>query len=243
MKGLTRYALGAALLVALPVVATAQDPPPKPRELTADLGFVKTAGNTDVTTLNVGEKLILRAGKWEHRQQAGSVYGAQDGEQTSNLLFGNWRSDFALNAWLAVFGYAGYDRNAFAGISRRFEETLGLAAKLLSRQSDILGLEAGLGLTQQRSTLGESNSFAALRTGTSYRHNFTGTSYFLQLVEYLPSLEVGEDYRINSETALVAPLSSHMAIKAGYQVRYDNLPETGRKKGDRIFLTSLQFNW
>lgn len=92
---------------------------------------MKTAGNTDVSTLNVGEKLILRAGKWEHRQQAGSVYGAQDGEQTSNLLFGNWRSDFALNAWLAVFGYAGYDRNAFAGISRRSEETLGLAAKLM----------------------------------------------------------------------------------------------------------------
>jgi putative salt-induced outer membrane protein len=149
----------------------------------------------------------------------------------------------ALNAWLAVFGYGGYDRNSFAGIARRFEETLGLAAKLLTRQSDILVLEAGIGLTQQRSTLGESDRFAALRTGTSYRHNFTGASYFTQLVEFLPSLEVGEDYRVNSETALVAPLSTHAAIKVGYQVRYDNLPEPLRKKGDRIFLTSLQFNW
>jgi putative salt-induced outer membrane protein len=243
MKGFPRSPLLAALLLALPFAAIAQDAPPKPRELTADLGFVNTAGNTDVTTLNIGEKLILRAGKWEHRQQAGSVYGAQDGEQTSNLLFGNWRSDYALNTWLAVFGYGGYDRNTFAGIARRFEETLGLAAKLLTRPSDALVLEAGLGMTQQRSTLGESNNFTALRTGSSYRHNFTEASYFIQLVEYLPSLEVGEDYRINSETALVAPLSSHAAIKVGYQVRYDNLPEPARKKGDRIFLTSLQFNW
>jgi len=243
MHRLLRCAVGAAVLAASTSLASAQDPPPKARELTADLGFVNTAGNTDVTTLNVGEKLILRAGKWEHRQQAGSVYGAQDGEQTSNLLFGNWRSDYALNDWLAVFGYGGYDRNSFAGIARRFEETLGLAAKLLTRQADILVVEAGLGLTQQRSTLGESNNFAALRTGTSYRHNFSDASYFIQLVEYLPSLEVGEDYRINSETSLVAPLSSHAAIKVGYQVRYDNLPEPLRKKGDRIFLTSLQFNW
>jgi putative salt-induced outer membrane protein len=243
MNGLLRCAFGAVLAVSALHSAAAQAPPPKARELTADLGFVNTAGNTDVTTLNIGEKLILRAGKWEHKQQAGSVYGAQDGEQTSNLLFANWRSDYSLNSWLAVFGYGGYDRNTFAGISRRSEETLGLAAKLLTRQSDVLVLEAGPGLTQQRSTLGESNSFAALRTGTSYRHNFTAASYFTQVVEYLPSLEVGEDYRINSETALVAPLSSHAAIKVGYQVRYDNLPEPLRKKGDRIFLTSLQFNW
>lgn len=238
-----RWIVGLGLLAGAPESAVAQDAPPKPREFTADVGFVNTAGNSEVTTLNFGEKLILRAGKWEHRQQGGSVYGAQDGEQTSNLLFANWRSDYALNDWLAVFGYAGYDRNTFAGISRRFEETSGLAAKLLAREDDILGFEVGLGLTQQRSTLGESNDFTALRTGTAYRHNFSENSYFTQAVEYLPSLEVGEDYRINSETALTAPLSSHLAIKAAYQLRYDNLPEPLRKKGDRVFLTSVQFNW
>lgn len=235
--------IAAVVLTLAARTVSAQDPPPKPRELTADLGFVNTAGNTDVTTLNIGEKLILRAGKWEHKQQAGSVYGAQDGKQTSNLLFGSWRSDYALNDRLAVFGYGGYDRNSFAGISRRFEEALGLAAKLLTRQADILTLEAGFGMTQQRSTLALSNNFASLRTGTTYRHNFTEAAYFTQVVEYLPSLEVGEDYRINAESALVAPLSTHVAMKLGYQLRYDNLPEPLRKKGDRILLTSLQFNW
>jgi hypothetical protein len=36
---------------------------------------------------------------------------------------------------------------------------------------------------------------------------------------------------------------THAVVKVGYQVRYDNLPGPLRKKGDRIFLTSLQFNW
>ena len=98
-------------------------------------------------------------------------------------------------------------------------------------------------MTQQRSTLGSTNSLPSLRSGASWRHNFTEASYFLQQVEYLPSLEVGEDYRVNSETSLIAPLSSHVAIKVGYQLRYDNLPEPLRRKSDRIFLTSLQFNW
>ena len=92
MHRLVRALACCGFLLASP--ATAQDAPPKPREFTADLGFVNTAGNSEVTTLNVGEKIILRSGKWEHRQQGGSVYGTQDGEQTSNLLFLNWRHLF-----------------------------------------------------------------------------------------------------------------------------------------------------
>lgn len=231
-----------ALALFAPVALVAQDPP-KPREFTADVGFVNTQGNTQVTTLNLGEKLILRAGRWEHRQLFGSVYGSQDGKQTSNLLFTNLRSDFALNPRLAIFGFAGYDRNTFAGISRRFEQALGLAAKLLTLDSDVWTVEAGLAANQQRSVDGATNDFASVRSGTTYRHNFSKAAYFLQAVEFLPNLDVSEDYRVNTESALVAPLSTHLSMKVGYVIRYDNLPEPGRLANDRIFTSGLQFNW
>lgn len=32
-------------------------------------------------------------------------------------------------------------------------------------------------------------------------------------------------------------------MKAGYVVRFDNLPEAGRRKSDRILTSGLQFNW
>ncbi len=220
----------------------AQDPP-KPREFTADLGFVNTTGNTQVTTFNLGERLILRRNRWEHKQQFGSVYAAQDGDQTSNLLFANWRSDFGLNKNLAVFGFVGFDRNTFAGISRRFEEALGLSAKLLTQAADAWSLEVGLALNQQRALDGTTLNFASLRSGTTYRHNFTKASFFQQSVEYLPSFKISEDYRINSETAFVAPISTHISMKLGYVVRYDNLPEVGKLANDRIFTSGLQLNW
>lgn len=232
----------AVVAVALPSLLLAQDPP-KPREFSADVGFVSTTGNTEISALNLGEKLILRAGSWEHRQQFGSVYASQDGKQTSNLLFTNWRSDWSFRPGLALFGYAGFDRNEFAGISRRFEEALGLAAKLLTRDSDQWTLELGLGLNQQRGTDGTTLNFSSVRSATMYKHLFTKTAYFQQGVEFLPSLKVSEDYRVNSETALVAPLSSHIAMKLAYVVRFDNLPEVGRRKSDRILTSGLQFNW
>jgi putative salt-induced outer membrane protein len=236
-------ALSAAALVSLVAIGAAAQDPPKPREFTADVGFVNTTGNSDVTSFNLGEKLILRAGRWEHKQQLGSVYGSQDGEQTSNLLFANVRSDLALNSRLAVFGFVGYDRNTFAGISRRLEEALGLAVKLVTRDSDIWTMEAGLASNQQRSVDGTTLNFASIRSGTMYRHNFTTASYFVQTVEFLPSLEESDDYRINSETAFVAPISTHVSMKVGYVVRYDNLPEPGKLSSDRIFTSGLQFNW
>ena len=227
----------------VPLVVVAQDDKPKPREFTADVGFVSATGNSDVTTFNVGERLILRSGPWEHRQQFGSIYGSRDGEESTNLLFANVRSDRALNDWLALFGFVGYDRNPFAGISRRFEEAAGLAAKLLRTERDQWGVELGLGLTQQRAVDGTANDFPSMRSGTLFRHYFTENAYFSQGAEYLPSLEVSQDYRINSETALVAPLSSHIAMKLGYAVRFDNLPELGKRKSDRILTSGLQFNW
>ncbi len=231
-----------AVLLLVPLLSGAQDAP-KPREFTADLGFVNTSGNSEVTTFNLGEKLILRAGRWEHKQQFGSVYGAQDGTQTSNLLFANWRSDLALNKNIAVFGFFGFDRNTFAGISRRFEQAAGLAAKLVTRDTDAWSLEVGLASNQQRATDGTTLNFMSLRSGTTWKHHFSKASYFQQSVEFLPSFKDSEDYRMNSESAFVAPISTHVSMKAGYVIRYDNLPETGRQASDRIFTTGLQFNW
>ena len=237
-----RLAPLAALIAICPAVSRAQDKP-KPFEFSADVGLVTTAGNTNVTTFNLGEKLILRRGRWEHKQQLGSVYAKQDEKQTSNLLLASWRSDFSLHKSIALFGLAGFDRNTFAGISRRFEEALGVAAKLMDRPAARWGLELGFAFNQKYATDDTHESFTSLRTGTSFRHDFSKASYAFQTLEYLPSLKVSADYRINSETGLVAPVSGHASLKVGYVVRFSNLPEPGRVKSDRIFTTGLQFNW
>lgn len=230
------------MLAASASMLQAQDPP-KPREFTADLGYVNVSGNSQAETFNLGERLILRNGRWEHKQQFGSVYGQQSGNTTTNLIFTNWRSDLALNSRLALFGYVGFDRNTFAGIKRRFEEAAGIAAKLVTLESDVWTAEIGVAMNQQTNLLDVDNNFASIRSGTVWRHNFSKVSYFLQSLEFLPNLDVSEDYRMNSETAFIAPISSHVNMKVAYLVRFDNLPEAGKQSSDKIFTTGLQFAW
>lgn len=230
----------------------AQEAPAKTTSFTADLGFVSTAGNTSVSTLNIGDKLVVQ--KADKRliftQTLGIVYGETDGEKNAENYRAQARLDVAVDGNLYLFALTGWDRNVFGGISRRFEETIGLAWKPVRLPSDDLTLEGGLSLFQQRNTVSGNGSFednfTAGRAAGLYKHTFSKTTFLTQGLEFIPNFDDSHDWRLNSETAIVAPISTNIGLKLGYVIRYDNLPglqpapnPTGArlKKTDR-FLTA-----
>ena len=229
--------------------AFAQDKAPPPSEFNTDLGFVSVSGNTSVTTLSLGEKWIRRITRWEFKQELGAVYGETDGNETSNLWKASLRGDYGLGGHLAMYARTAFDRNKFAGVKSRFAEGLGLVAKLQATDINQLNVEGGFELTQQDNLDGTSDSFSSLRAASTWKHMFSANAYFFQGVEFLPNLDESDDYRINSETTIVAPLSSHVAMKASYQLRFDNLPSLNAagtlplKKSDRILSTGIQVSF
>jgi putative salt-induced outer membrane protein len=229
-----------ALGFALPVAA--QDAPPA-FQATTDLGFVNAAGNTEVTTFNVGEELLLSSGPWGIKQTFGVVYGRTDGTVSTSLWRAGIRGDRSVGSRLGIYLLGAFDRNTFAGITRRFEEGAGLVLKALETPTDRLEFEAGAGLTQQRSTARESTSFASARGAGTYRRSFSEASHVQLSSEVLPNLEESEDLRVNSTAELVAPLSARIAMKLSYVIRFDNLPEPGFEKTDRLFTAGLQISF
>ncbi len=231
---------GAAALLLLTSPLLAQD---KPTTFTTDLGFVNAAGNTSVTTFNLGEVLTHVSGAWKLRQSVAALYGKTEGEKSAEQFQAGVRADYSLSPRVALYGRAGWDRNQFAGINRRFEEGVGLAVKLVAMERDELSIEAGLGATQQLNTSDESSNYLAGRAAALYRHTLKEKAFVQQALEFIPNFDVSDDYRVFSESMLVAPLSSAIALKVAYVVRLDNLPEPGFKKTDRILTTGVQLNW
>lgn len=230
-----------ALLHGTGTSLVAQDPAPKRSwTLQTDFGFVNTAGNTSTTTLNAGQVASLTRGKWTFGQGFQAVYGKTEGQTSAESYKATLRGDYALTPRLAVYGMGGWDRNEFAGISRRFEEGLGLSFKAVVAERTSLTLEAGAAANQQRDLASVAKNFASGRGALLFKHMLGKAAYLQQLGEVLQNLEDGQDTRVNSETALVAPLSARVAFKVGYVIKYDNQPEPGFKKTDRYLTSGLQ---
>jgi putative salt-induced outer membrane protein len=212
-------------------------------KFTSDLGYVATSGNSEVTTLSIGEKVAQTRGRLLLEQTFSLVYGELDDTVNTNNLRAGLRGDFRLSERVAVFVGAAYDRNTFAGIERRYEEQLGLQLRALAAARDTVRVEGGGTLTQQTAVGGAQTNFPAARAAVVWRHSFTAASYFQQNLEALPNLSDHDDWRANTESSLVAPVSARVGVKLSYVIRYDNLPEAGFRTTDRIFTTGVQLTF
>jgi putative salt-induced outer membrane protein len=233
--------LAPAVVFALPL--SAQEAAAPVTKFTADFGYVAISGNTDATTLSVGEKWTRQSGRLTLEQNFGIIRGSVAGVENTNLLRAGVRAEYTLGSHFSWYAGAAFDRNPFAGIERRFEEQAGLQYRPVANQTDTLRFESGVSATQQTSVDGTKLNFPAARAAGSWRHQFSTEAYFVQSLELLPNLQDGEDYRVNTESAIIAPVSQRIALRLGYLIRYDNLPEPTFRTTDRLFTTAIQLTF
>lgn len=231
-------------MLAPPLAAPAQDPPPAPRrtQMTLDLGFIDAAGNSDITSVNLGEKLTWRPGRVVLSQTARALYGETDGTTTTESYDVGARAEYLLTSRIGTFALVTYQRDPFAGVAMRLGGGPGVSFGLVQSARDTLSVETALTMQKERSTADVEQSFGATRTAAIFKHLFTATAFVTQTLEWTANLETSDDQRINSETALTAPLSRQIALRVAYLIRFDNLPEPGFQKTDRILTTGVQIS-
>ena len=226
----------AATLV-FPAAARAQSS----TQLTLDFGLVDASGNTNVRTFNVGEKLGRGLGGWVLKQTAQILYGETDGKRTSESYDIVARGGYQLTARIGAFVLGEYQRDPFAGLASRWSGGPGLGIGLVQQSRDTLAVESAITEQKERSVAGVDQSFAATRSAANFKHLFARKgAFFTETLEWIANLKTSDDQRINSETALTAPLSRQVALRASYLIRFDNQPEPGFKKTDRILTTGVQ---
>ncbi len=243
---LPRLIVATSLLWAgLPVLAAAQAPDSavSPIKGSFDLGLVAASGNTDLTTFNVGEKLEYAKGKWTVTQGAKMVYGETNGVESANEYAVFVRPDYQLSARWKGYVLGSWDRNTFIGISTRWQEGLGLSFEAVQGPKHFLALDGGFSFFQQEFTSGLSTSFPTARGQVTYKYAFTAKAYIQDIFVYLPNLEESDDYRINNELSLVAPIAGRLALKASYLLQYQNAPQPGFGTTDNLYTTGIQFTF
>ena len=236
--------LGAFALTALSASAlSAQDAPKDTvKHFTAvvNLGFVNSSGNTSVTTLTAGDEITVLRSAWTFKQVLTYVYGKNDSVETANQFAFGLRAERAFGPRWGIYLGARFYRDPFAGIAQRYGENVGALWHAVIAPKDMLDFEAGVGLTQERSTLAVTNDYTNGRVGAQYRHTWKPKTYFQETGEFLSDFSDSENYRVNSLTELVAPLSQSIAMRFSYAIAYNNKPQPGFKASDRLLTAGVQ---
>lgn len=239
--GTPAIALVAALL-SFPLQANAQaaDSAPPPLKGTLDLGLVAASGNTDILTFSLGEKLEYQKGKWTVTQGFKMVNSQSEGVETANEYGAYVQPAYALSARLKGYVLGSWDRNPFLGIAQRFQEGLGVSYGVVVGPKHFLTADLGFSYFQQDFTSGLSSTFPTARGQVAYKYALTDKAYLEDIFVYLPNLEDGNDYRINNQLSLVAPVVGRLALKASYLLQYQNAPQPGFGTTDNLYTTGLQ---
>lgn len=210
------------------------------KTLTLDFGLVNASGNSDFTSLNFGEKASWEKNQWSIAQNAKIIYGNTDGAPTAESYDADLRVERAVSPRVGVYAFAAYQRDPFAGLASRWSGGPGVTAGLVRSGRDTLSLEAALTQQSERTTAAIERSFGATRTAALFKHVFPSAASFTQSLEWIANLKTSADYRLNSETALTAPLSKKIGLRLSYVIRFDNQPEPTFKKTDKILTTGIQ---
>lgn len=210
----------------------------------AELSFVDTGGNTEVTALSAKNLLKVPmsekvTGSWKLH----ALYGKSDGEKNAESYSTELRGDYAKTARFFYFVSAGWLQDKFSGIENRYLYGVGCGYKLINGAKHVLVGELGLTYTTEDYTDDSSSDYFGGRLFGQYDYKFNEANKFVQSIEFLPDFDDSNNWLLNSETALIATLNSQFSMKTGLTFKHDNQPTSGLDKSDRILSVALVANF
>ena len=211
----------------------------------AELSYVSTGGNTEVTSLSAKNKLTYRftdklKGSWD----LSALYGETEDVKTAERYATEFRLDYDLTDRLYIAGIGGWLQDEFAGIDQRLYLGPALGYKILTGPKHLLSAEAGIDYVTEEYTNDEDADYMRGRAFGSYEFLLTEKSKFNQTLELLYDFDDSDNYNANSVTALITSLSDTFSIKTSYEIHYDNEPvPDSLEETDTILSVALIVNF
>jgi putative salt-induced outer membrane protein len=231
---LMRYLVSLTLAaLALTAPALAEDAPVPTWKGSLGLSYVATSGNSDTKTLGLDFGLDRKPEPWGLEIRALALRADQNGDTTAERYGASFKGKRALGDRWEVFAGLGADKDKFAGYDLRTLLAGGGTYKALLGPQHLLSFDAGLTWTREdlvalQTDAGEvdqpTNDYMGGLLGLNYTWQIAKTSKLTERLVWLPNFDVTSDWRVVSETAVQAAISSRLALKLGYLVRYDNEP-------------------
>jgi len=201
-------------------------------DVTSELSFVATAGNTSTQTIGVGGDAKHRTEGTDTRVSVAYVSSEVDEVTRARSLMFQARQGFRFGQRFQLFGEGLYARDEFAGIDGRTTLTAGVAYAALGTRPHFLTLEAGSGVTAEQRVDTSDLRFATAFAAAHYTWWIVPTTRLTEDAGFTADLKSADNWRSTSVTSLIVTLSRSLSFKASHSIEYRNEPVTGFKRTD-----------
>lgn len=207
----------------------------------SELGILIAKGNTDAQSYSAKEQISYL---WEEKNSlkfTGRYLQAKNaGIENARYWSSGLRYDLAVSHRLGFFIGELVESDKYAGFKQKYNTDIGAKYALVKELKFTWDAELGYRYTKENQLTGQKNNLNYIRAYTETVKTWAeGVSTKLWF-EYLPNLTIASDYQMNSELSVSAALNNVFAIKTGYLLRYDHLPNPGaHAKTDTLLTTAL----
>ncbi len=212
-----------------------------------DFAWVLTGGNSQTSTLGLGNVLrhlwdtstfrfelggIRSESTLKTRGAVGTIddfdlFEESISEKTAESYLANARYDWAFSgAWYA-YGFAGWERNTFAGFDDRTTGAAGVGRQFVDTDNTKFQVDFGATYVVQKDVVpvpDRPESFGGLRLTVDWFQVLSGNTDFTSNLILDQNLSDTDDIRANWLNALSIAMSDALSLRASLQFLWDNQP-------------------
>ncbi len=224
----------------------ADKPAASPWKRSAELGLIRTTGNTQTQTLAAKADVVYEVEKWRHTGHA-EAFGQQTTDKGTGETVNSaeryelsGKSDYKFSKLDYIFGLADLKRDRFSGFDYEYAFSAGYGRTLLKRTNMQLDVEIGPGIRFFKEDKGTADNEAILRLAGKYWWAITDNSKFTQNL----SVDIGEQFTTTkSVSGLQANISNMLALKLTYTLLNKSNVPTGTESTDTELATTLVYSF
>ncbi len=216
-----------------------------PWKSSAEVGIVRTTGNTETQNTSLKGDIIYEDGQWKYTGH-GEAFGASQEDAAGDsvvsaeryLLSG--KADYKMSDVDYVFGLIQLQKDRFSGFEYEHVVSAGYGRKIIKQADMELDVEIGPGVRFFKVDGGEADEEALLRLAGKYWWAITDHSKFTQNL----TVEIGEDLTTTtSVTGLQANINSSLAMKLTFTVKNKNEVPADTEKTDTETAVTLVYTF
>jgi putative salt-induced outer membrane protein YdiY len=231
----------AALIIGVAGSARAQTPSPL-WEVQVGGSFVGTSGNSDTTTTGADFSANRRGAAWQIESTATAVRTSTDGVTTGERYLGHVRGNHDVSPLLGLTTGIDLERDEFSGIEFRSILDGGLSWRFVRSTGWTLTGVTSLAWNHENPTDDQTRDDPVGVLQLLSRIPFANGDTTQRITLY-PDFSDGSASRSEIELTAQAAMTTHLALKFGYLLRYSHDPEPGFKRVDNTTTVSVVLRW